>query len=92
MFVSSDRCDANSFHSFTGFWGVWVTLLPSDSVPSGSLRFTAGTCQSELEPVSLEKKQKACRALSAFHVLTTSLIFVKISLPLVETGVQAFLM
>lgn len=86
------ECNAKSLHSFTECWAVWVTQLPRESFPRGCLKFTASTCQSELEPVSLEKKQKACRVLFAFHVLTTSWIFVKILLPLVETGVRAFLM
>lgn len=64
------RCNAKSCHSFTEFWAIWVTQLPGESFPS--LKFIAGTCQSELEPSSLAKKQKACRVLFAFHVLTTS--------------------
>lgn len=82
------RYKANSYHSFTELWAIWLTQLPGESF----LIFIASTCQSELEPTSLEKKQKACRVLFAFHVLTTSWIFVKILLPLVETSVRAFLM
>ena len=61
-------CKANCYHSFTEFWAIWLTQLPSESF----LKFIASTCQSELEPTSLEKKQKACKVLFVFHVLTTS--------------------
>lgn len=68
--------------------GIWMTELQSVSFPRGCLKFTYTPSSCQCESLSLLEK-KLTNSQFAFHVLTTSGIFEKITLPLVETSVRA---